>query len=187
MPAVAIVQAEKIRQQAPRGVGDGRSVHLPASRRDRGQRGSRCLGEQRASGAVKAEFAAKEQKGRAEEREQLAIDAVKRFRDAVVESPELKNTPSLGPLRKTLLREPLAFFKTLRDQLQRDRETRPDSLARLAAASFELGRLAFEIGDQQDARGPSRNRWRSRSDWHAKAHLSTSSRSTSPGTTTISP
>ena len=50
--------------------------------------------------AIKAEDAAKEQKGRAEEREQLAIDAVKRYGDVVRETPELKNNPrctSSGP------------------------------------------------------------------------------------------
>jgi eukaryotic-like serine/threonine-protein kinase len=101
--------------------------------------------------ALAAEDEAREQKGRAEEREQVAIDAVKHFRDAVVESPDLKNTPSLGPLRKTLLKEPLAFFKTLRDQLQKDQDTRPESLARLGSAVFELGNLSAEIGDKPDA------------------------------------
>ena len=36
---------------------------------------------------------------RAEEREAQAIDAVKRFRDAVAYEPELKNTPALDGLR----------------------------------------------------------------------------------------
>ncbi len=44
------------------------------------------------------------ERGRAEAREQMAIDAVKRFRDAVTENAELKNNPALEPLRKTLLR-----------------------------------------------------------------------------------
>ena len=101
--------------------------------------------------AVKAEHAAKEQKGRAEEREQMAIDAVKRYGDVVRETPELKNTPALAPLRAKLLKEPQAFFKRLRDRLQADRETSPDSLARLAAASFDLGKLTGEIGDKEDA------------------------------------
>ena len=101
--------------------------------------------------AVKAELAAKEQKGRAEEREQLAIDAVTRYADAVRETPGLKNEPSLARLRATLLKEPQAFFKRLRDQLQADRETTPDSLTRLAKASFDLGKLSDEIGDKRDA------------------------------------
>ncbi len=92
-----------------------------------------------------------QQRTRAEEREKQAIDAVKRFRDAVAENPELKNNRSLESLRKTLLKEPLAFFRSLRAGLQADRDTRPESLARLAAASFELGSLNNEIGDKQDA------------------------------------
>ena len=74
---------------------------------------------------------------RAEQREEQAIEAVKRFRDAVAGNPELKNNPELESLRRTLLKQPLDFFKSLRDRLQADRDTRPESLHRLAAyASF---------------------------------------------------
>jgi tetratricopeptide (TPR) repeat protein len=88
---------------------------------------------------------------RSEDREQLAIDAVKRFRDAVTGEPELKNNPGLEGLRKRLLKEPLAFFRSLRERLQADNDTRIESLARLAEASFALGGLSHEIGDKQDA------------------------------------
>ena len=81
----------------------------------------------------------------------MAIDAVKRFGDVVRETPELKNNPALAPLRSKLLKEPQAFFKRLRDRLQADRETTPDSLARLAAAGYDLGELTDEIGDKEDA------------------------------------
>ena len=54
------------------------------------------------------------QRVRAEDREQQAIDAVKKFRDAVAENLELKDNPSLESLRKTLLKGPLAFFRSLR-------------------------------------------------------------------------
>jgi serine/threonine protein kinase/tetratricopeptide (TPR) repeat protein len=92
-----------------------------------------------------------EQQGRAEAREQQAIDAVKRFRDAVADEPELKNSPHLTALRKRLLKEPLAFFRELRARLQADADTRPESLVRLAQASFDLGKLTEAIGDQQNA------------------------------------
>jgi serine/threonine protein kinase len=88
---------------------------------------------------------------RAEANETEAISAVKRFRDAVADTPELKNNTSLERLRKTLLKEPLAFFKSLRDRLQAARDTRPESLERLAAASTELGALTSQIADRQDA------------------------------------
>ena len=88
---------------------------------------------------------------RALDREQMAIDAAKRFGDVVRDTPELKNNPSLAPLRAKLLKEPQAFFKRLRDRLQADRQTTPVSLARLATASFALGMLTNEIGDKQDA------------------------------------
>jgi hypothetical protein len=91
------------------------------------------------------------QRQRAEDREAQAIAAVKRFGDAVSDNRALKNAPALESLRKELLREPLAFFKALRDRLQADHDTRPASLSRLAAAYFELGYLVDEIGDKQDA------------------------------------
>jgi serine/threonine protein kinase/tetratricopeptide (TPR) repeat protein len=84
-------------------------------------------------------------------RETQAIDAVKRFRDAVANEPELLNNPALEDLRKRLLKEPLTFFRDLRNRLQADIDTRPASLARLARASFDLGQLTYSIGDRQDA------------------------------------
>ena len=85
------------------------------------------------------------------QRETQAIDAVKRFGDAVASEKELKKIPALDGLRKRLLNEPLAFFKDLRGRLQSDRDTTPQSLARLAYASFDLGKLTGQIGDKQNA------------------------------------
>jgi eukaryotic-like serine/threonine-protein kinase len=94
---------------------------------------------------------ANRERRRAEDREQMAIDAVKRYADVVRETHELKEDPSLAKLRSTLLKEPLEFFKRLRDRLQENRATTPDSLGRLAEACFDLGQLTDEIGDKQDA------------------------------------
>ena len=91
------------------------------------------------------------QRRRAEDRESQAIEAVKRFRDAVADEPELKNSPSLGTLRNRLLKTPLTYFRSLRARLEADHDTRPESLARLAQASFDLGILSADIGDTQDA------------------------------------
>ena len=50
------------------------------------------------------------------------------------------------------MKEPLAFFReAVRDSLQADQATTPESLARLASASFDLGSLTDEIGNKQDA------------------------------------
>jgi tetratricopeptide (TPR) repeat protein/predicted Ser/Thr protein kinase len=92
-----------------------------------------------------------EQRVRAEDNETQAIDAVKKFGDAVTDEAELKSSPALDGLRKRLLKEPLAFFSSLRGRLQADRDTRPESLARLARASYDLGRLTNEIGNKEDA------------------------------------
>ncbi len=91
------------------------------------------------------------QRQRAERRETLAIDAVRKFRDAVEANPDLKNRLELGPLRGTLLKEPLAFFGKLRDDLQAERDTRPDAVASLADANYDLARTTEEIGSFPDA------------------------------------
>jgi eukaryotic-like serine/threonine-protein kinase len=88
---------------------------------------------------------------RAEERETLAINAIKKFRDAVQDNPELKNRHELDVLRKALLKEPMEFFRRLRDQLLADRDTRPEAMEKLASASFDLASTTREIGDVSDA------------------------------------
>jgi serine/threonine-protein kinase len=92
-----------------------------------------------------------QQRRRAESREALAIEAVQKFRDAVQTNPELKRRPELAPLRKVLLKEPLEFFRELKDQLQSDHNTRPVALARLAGASRDLAITTAEIGSIPDA------------------------------------
>ena len=76
---------------------------------------------------------------------------MERFGEVVSNEPELTKNPALEWLRNRVLKEPIAFFRTLRDELQADRGTRPESLARLADASYNLGVLTAAIGDQQDA------------------------------------
>jgi serine/threonine-protein kinase len=90
------------------------------------------------------------QRRRAEANETQAIDAVKRFGDAIAEEPLLKDTPELQDLRDRLLRGPLAFFRGLRERLQADRDTRPEALVRLANAMHDYAHLTDEVGDQQD-------------------------------------
>ncbi len=65
---------------------------------------------------------ANRERRRAEDREQLAIGAVKRFGDVIRETPALKDNPELAGLRATLLKEPQLFFKSLRDRLRGPRE-----------------------------------------------------------------
>jgi eukaryotic-like serine/threonine-protein kinase len=101
--------------------------------------------------SVALAVSANRERVRAEEGEQLAIEAVKQFRDAVVETPQLRNNPSLTPLRNNLLKGPLSFFTRLRDRLQTNPRTTHDSLERFALASFDLGELTNEIGDKGNA------------------------------------
>ncbi|MFO0888265.1 MAG: serine/threonine-protein kinase [Isosphaeraceae bacterium] len=86
-----------------------------------------------------------------EQANQDAIAAVRRFGDVVAKNGELKNRPDLESLRKELLKEPLSFFRSLRDRLQADNDTRPEAFHRLAGACHELGHLTHEIGDVEDA------------------------------------
>ena len=118
--------------------------------RDRAFRAEASAREQEGF-AQKAATSAKQQQRRAVSREQMAINAVKRYGDVVRDSAELKNNPALAPLRKTLMKEPQTFFEELRDQLQEDRETTADSLDRLAMANEELAGLFDQIGDKRDA------------------------------------
>ena len=87
-----------------------------------------------------------EQRKKALEGERLAVDAVERFRDAVIEETQLKDNPELEGLRRRLLKEPLTFFRRIRERLLADDDTRAEPLARLADASFALGHLTNEIG-----------------------------------------
>jgi serine/threonine protein kinase/phage tail protein X len=99
----------------------------------------------------KATAAAEHDRARAEARETMAVDAIKKFEKAVIDNSQLKDDPRLKPLRDTLLREPLQFSKNLRELLMADGDTRPQSLRRLAEVCFSLGRTTAAIGNQEDA------------------------------------
>jgi serine/threonine-protein kinase len=94
-----------------------------------------------------------EERGRASYNEGLAIDAVKRFRDTVQSNSELKSHAELGALRKSLLKEPLEFFRQLRDRLRADLDTRLDHRRKLANATYELAATTAEIGNVADSIG----------------------------------
>jgi tetratricopeptide (TPR) repeat protein len=95
--------------------------------------------------------ALKKERERVELRERQAVEALRRFGDSVANEPVLKNSPALKNLRRRLLGEPIAFFRDLRDQLQADAGTRPESLRALALAAYQLGHLSQTIGDRDDA------------------------------------
>ena len=65
--------------------------------------------------------------------------------------PRPQEQPALESLRKSLLKEPLAFFRSLRASLQADGDTRPESLARLAEAAHDYAHITEEIGDKEDS------------------------------------
>ncbi len=85
------------------------------------------------------------QRDRAEASESEAIDAVKRFTEAISNNPELKSNPKLAPLRKALLNEPLSFFSELRRRLQAAADARPEALLKLAGVARAHAALLSEI------------------------------------------
>jgi tetratricopeptide (TPR) repeat protein len=143
--------ADHERVRAVKAEGESRAQKGRAEGEKTRAEGERTRAEEAKARAEEAKARAEVEKTRAEERERLAIDAVKRFGDVIRESPELKNNSALAPLRARLLKEPQEFFKRLRDRLQGDKETTPESLGRLGAASSELGALSAEIGEREGA------------------------------------
>jgi eukaryotic-like serine/threonine-protein kinase len=88
---------------------------------------------------------------RAESRADLAVDAVRKFRDVVSSDLDVRNRPELAPLRKNLLAEPLKFFEQIRDDLQRNRDASPATTLRLGKANRDLAILVTEIDSTPNA------------------------------------
>jgi serine/threonine-protein kinase len=91
------------------------------------------------------------QRNKAEDRENQAVGAVKRFRDAVASDPALINRPELIAARKRLLRFPLEYYRDLATRLAADDDTKPEALKRLAGANLELALINEQVGDKADS------------------------------------
>jgi tetratricopeptide (TPR) repeat protein len=85
------------------------------------------------------------------ERELLAIDSVKKFRDVVSKNRILRSRADLKDLRDTLLREPLAFFEKLRLQLESAPNPSAANQGRLADALYELARSTWNLSRLSDS------------------------------------
>ena len=81
----------------------------------------------------------------------LAVEAVRKFHEAVNDNLDVRNRADLSDLRKTLLAEPLKFFEQLREDLQTGPDTSPATTMKFARANLELARLSDEIGSKPDA------------------------------------
>ena len=88
---------------------------------------------------------------KANSRVDLALEALAKFRETVDANLDVKNRPENAPLRNELLQTPLAFFRTLRDDLRDDPAARPEDGLKLAEAQLELARLTGGIGNQAAA------------------------------------
>ena len=88
---------------------------------------------------------------KANARVELALEALEQFREAVDANLDVQNRPENAPLRNELLQMPLAFFRTLRDDLRDDPAARPEDHLKLADAQLELARLTRDIGNQASA------------------------------------
>jgi serine/threonine-protein kinase len=81
----------------------------------------------------------------------LALGAIEQFREAVSTNLDVQNRPENGPLRRELLRAPVAFLRALRDDLHGDPDARPEGRLQLADSQLELARLTSEVGNPDDA------------------------------------
>ena len=88
---------------------------------------------------------------KANARVELALEALEQFRETVDANLDVQNRPDNTPLRNELLQMPLAFFRTLRDDLRDDPAARPEDHLKLADAQLELARLTRNIGNQASA------------------------------------
>src|SRR5262249_36244408 len=104
--------------------------------------------------ATLAEARAKEANGLAEERFQLAKQAVDKYLNEVTETPELKNA-NLHELRKKLLQTAIPFYQQLAEQSAGDSEgkaTRAGAYLRLGQIHNDLSEHVAAIADFEQAR-----------------------------------
>ena len=94
-------------------------------------------------------LAAEAARGVAEERLQLAMDAVEAYFTGVTEDVLLQQ-PELSDLRKELLATPIGFYDELRESLAVNEASRDDR-ARLARALGNLGILTNAVGSPEEA------------------------------------
>src|SRR5262249_54882816 len=59
-------------------------------------------------------------RNRAEERENMALQAIDNYRSVVESTPDLRTRSDLKPLRQRLLDAPLGFYRQFRDALARE-------------------------------------------------------------------
>lgn len=123
-----------------------------AAERERGaaQRAQQAAEEERAK-ATAAQAQAESDRNRAIDRETLAVAAVDEFRRAVAQHRELANAPQFAELRQELLRQPLHFYRKLREQLRAVTDPALGNLEALRGATAELAKLHAEVGDVAEA------------------------------------
>lgn len=91
----------------------------------------------------------RDQYQRSREREDLAIQAIDSFRDAVVHSPELQFGQQSIEAKRKLLGAPVEFFESFRKLLEQEDASSHATKIRLAKSTIELGRLAIDNGSQE--------------------------------------
>ena len=85
----------------------------------------------------------------AHDREQLAVDALQSYRDAILKNESLKRTENLKTLRRELLEQPIQYYEKI--QANEKLQTRPswEYLSQLASISDDIATLSFEFGDSE--------------------------------------
>lgn len=97
--------------------------------------------------ATRSQLAAQEERDIAQKREQVAVDALRQFRQAVTANSAFKESRD----QNALLRAPWAFFESLRNRLRSEKGTTREALEQLAEVVVEVGDIASAIGANQEA------------------------------------
>ncbi|MFM2002993.1 MAG: Serine/threonine-protein kinase PknD [Planctomycetota bacterium] len=83
----------------------------------------------------------------ARRREDLAVDAMRSYAEAIYANETLKQSASLAEVRQQLLVKPIRFFEQLQQVESPGSRPSSDYLRRLARVSEDLSKLSFEYGD----------------------------------------
>ena len=83
----------------------------------------------------------------ARRREDLAVDAMRSYAEAIYANETLKQSASLAEVRQQLLVKPIRFFEQLQQVETPGSRPSTDYLRRLARVSEDLSKLSFEYGD----------------------------------------
>jgi serine/threonine protein kinase len=87
----------------------------------------------------------------AQDREQLANNAIETFWSEVAQDPTLRFSEEFKDLRLKLLARPMEYYKTLSESYRKAAATTSEAMASFVDSRFELSKLQLEAGQWSDA------------------------------------